>query len=101
MQVEEENMRDEYPAPDEVKKEGDMEETVQREEIDRDDEEINLAMDEEHFDEISEYLEDDAFPDADVYIGKQVCSSLDFFFWASLEDSKIAPTTVRNFVACH
>lgn len=68
-------MRDEYPAPEEVKKEGDMEE------IDRDDadEEMNIAVDEGHLDDICEYLEDDAYPDTDVYIGKQAYSSLDLF----------------------
>lgn len=72
MQVEEQSMRDEYPAPEEVKKEGGIEETVQTEEINRDnvDEEMNYAVDEEHSDDICEYLEDDVYPDADVYIGK-------------------------------
>lgn len=80
-QMQEGSMKDEYPAPEEVKKEGDMEETVQTEEINRDDadEEMNFAMDEEHFDDICEYLEDDAYPDADVYIGKQAYSSLNLF----------------------
>lgn len=73
MQVEEENMvRDEYPAPEEVKKEDDMEETAQTGEINRDDavEEMNYTMDEEHSDDICEYPEDDVYPEADVYIGK-------------------------------
>lgn len=73
MQVEEENMvRDEYPAPEEVKKEGDMEEMVQMEETNRDDvdEEMNYVDDEEHSDDICEYLEDDVCPEEDVYTGK-------------------------------
>lgn len=73
MQVEEESMvRDEYPAPEEVKKEGIMEETVETEETNRDDtdEEMNYTVDEEHSDDIREYLEEDVYPEADVYIGK-------------------------------
>jgi len=71
--VEEESMvRDEYPAPEEVKKEGTMEETVETEETNRDDtdEEMNYTVDEEHSDDIHEYLEEDVYPEADVYIGK-------------------------------
>lgn len=70
MQVEEEGMRVEYPAPEEVKKEGDMEETVQTEETNRGDadEEMNYAEDDEHPDDICEYLEDDVYPEEDVYI---------------------------------
>ncbi|XP_012541527.1 UPF0184 protein AAEL002161 [Monomorium pharaonis] len=69
MQVEEESMvRNEYPASDEVKKEGNIEETVQMEETNRGDtdEEMNYAEDEEHSDDIHEYLEDD-YPE-DVYV---------------------------------
>ncbi|XP_071566107.1 uncharacterized protein [Temnothorax nylanderi] len=74
MQVEEESMvRDEYPIPDEVRKEGNVEETVQTEETNHDDddvdEEMNYAVDEEHSDDISEDLEDDVYPEADVYVG--------------------------------
>lgn len=72
MQVEEESMvRDEYPAPEDVKKE-DMEETVQTEETNRDDadEEMNYSEDEEHSDDINEYLVDNVYPpEEDVYIG--------------------------------
>ncbi|XP_018311562.1 UPF0184 protein AAEL002161 isoform X2 [Mycetomoellerius zeteki] len=71
MQMEEENMvRDEYPAPEEMKKEGDMEETMQTEETNRDDvdEEMNNAENEEHSGDICEYLENDVYPE-DIYTG--------------------------------
>lgn len=74
MQMEEENMvRDEYPAPEEMKKEGDMEETMQTEETNRDDvdEEMNNAENEEHSGDICEYLENDVYPE-DIYTGKHV-----------------------------
>ncbi|XP_077280070.1 uncharacterized protein LOC143907276 [Temnothorax americanus] len=74
MQVEEESMvRDEYPIQDEVKKEGNAEETAPTEETNHDDddvdEEMNYAVDEEHSDDVSEYLEDGVYPEADVYVG--------------------------------
>ncbi|XP_025985930.1 UPF0184 protein C9orf16 homolog [Solenopsis invicta] len=63
MQVEEQGMvRDEYPAPEEVKKEEDVEETVQMEETNHSD------TDEEHPDDIREYLEDEADSEEDVYM---------------------------------
>ncbi|XP_018393483.1 PREDICTED: UPF0184 protein C9orf16 homolog isoform X2 [Cyphomyrmex costatus] len=69
MQVEEKNMvRDEYPAPEEMKKEGDMEETVQTEETNHYDvdEEMDNAENEELSDDICEYLENDAYPEEGI-----------------------------------
>ncbi|KYN04618.1 PREDICTED: UPF0184 protein C9orf16 homolog isoform X1 [Cyphomyrmex costatus] len=75
MQVEEKNMvRDEYPAPEEMKKEGDMEETVQTEETNHYDvdEEMDNAENEELSDDICEYLENDAYPEEGVYIDTSI-----------------------------
>ncbi|KYM92690.1 UPF0184 protein C9orf16 [Atta colombica] len=74
MQVEEKNMvRDEYPASEEMKKEGDMEETMQTEETNRNDadEEMNNTEIEEHSDDICEYLENDVYPE-DIYIDTSI-----------------------------
>ncbi|XP_018373918.1 PREDICTED: UPF0184 protein C9orf16 homolog isoform X3 [Trachymyrmex cornetzi] len=69
MQVEEENMvRDEYPAPEEMKKEEDIEDTMQTEETNHDaDEEMNYMENEERSGDICEYLENVVYPE-DVYI---------------------------------
>ncbi|XP_011868549.1 PREDICTED: UPF0184 protein C9orf16 homolog [Vollenhovia emeryi] len=66
MQIEESMVRDDYPTPEEIKRDGaDVEEAEHAEEINDDDaEEMNDAVDEEH---VLEYLGDDS--GADVYVG--------------------------------
>ncbi|KYN11509.1 PREDICTED: UPF0184 protein C9orf16 homolog isoform X2 [Trachymyrmex cornetzi] len=73
MQVEEENMvRDEYPAPEEMKKEEDIEDTMQTEETNHDaDEEMNYMENEERSGDICEYLENVVYPE-DVYIDPSI-----------------------------
>ncbi|KAM0731812.1 Bublin coiled-coil protein [Formica fusca] len=69
MQVAEKEMvRDEYPVPQEEKKEEDMEEIVQTEENNPDNinEEMEYTEDEEHSDDINRCLEEDVYSDIGI-----------------------------------
>ena len=81
-------VRDEYPASEEMKKEGDMEETMQTEETNRNDadEEMNNTENEEHSDDICEYLENDVYPE-DIYIDTSKHISIKSFR-VNVENSK-------------